>query len=765
MSTPENFDPYRKWLGIPPAEQPPNHYRLLALGPFEDDPEVIESAVDQRMAHIRTFQTGPHSALSQKLLNELATARLTLLNAAKKAVYDDQLRAQLPAPAAPAKVSTPAATTPAPIPLYPTAAPAAPIHMAGQRGPAPVAIPQSAPAAAVSTAAHPRRPRSRTEPAVWAGLAAAAVALAAAVYWASGPVKREIAGVFVAQPDSPTSAPIENKGRPPDGGSDSNAPTVMPPPNGEQAKSSSAEDRRSPNALSNGTGANRLDETPGDEPGSKMPAAPVPFPSSRSATSLSSKDASPASLADLLNRADSPPLTRPHRVAPPEGKALAAANADFLQKYGKQVAAAKTPQAARKVKVRLGDLARHGAEPADLRFVMLGAAGVVAANLGQIGPAYNLANEMSRQFEVDAYDVKLKAVQAAGKYATTPAAFAVGALQTLALAERAALEGRFDVASRAISQAAGFARKTKDKDLIAQVGALKAAQREQSLRNAEYLKALTDLKKSPDDPAANLAAGKYETLALGNRRAGLLKLADSNDPQFAAIARLEAAALGDPRQWAPLAAAWRQAAAEQDEFFQLRCLLEARYAWLRAKSSVGSRELPTGVVEELQAAGGYPLARLRPGVAAQYYEGADFQRLRAERADSSIEFHFGQGSPEPSVPNNFFSARWTGFIKPPVSGRYRITTLTDDSVRVWIDGKLIIDRWGQNAGVQYAFVELTSELHAFRMEYNDTFDVAVAMLSWNLADFADPDYLQWTTLDALYYDPDSPFQTPELGSP
>ncbi len=56
------------------------------------------------------------------------------------------------------------------------------------------------------------------------------------------------------------------------------------------------------------------------------------------------------------------------------------------------------------------------------------------------------------------------------------------------------------------------------------------------------MKALTDLKKSPDDPAANLAAGKYETLALGNRREGLLKLADSNDPQFAAIARLEAAA-------------------------------------------------------------------------------------------------------------------------------------------------------------------------------------------------------------------------------
>ena len=28
----DGFDPYRKWLGIPPQEQPPNHYRLLGIG-------------------------------------------------------------------------------------------------------------------------------------------------------------------------------------------------------------------------------------------------------------------------------------------------------------------------------------------------------------------------------------------------------------------------------------------------------------------------------------------------------------------------------------------------------------------------------------------------------------------------------------------------------------------------------------------------------------------------------------------------------------
>jgi hypothetical protein len=49
------FDPYHRWLGIPPADQPPNHYRLLAINLFEDDAEVIEHAADRQMAHLRSF--------------------------------------------------------------------------------------------------------------------------------------------------------------------------------------------------------------------------------------------------------------------------------------------------------------------------------------------------------------------------------------------------------------------------------------------------------------------------------------------------------------------------------------------------------------------------------------------------------------------------------------------------------------------------------------------------------------------------------------
>ncbi len=84
----EPFDPYYHWLGIPPDEQPPNHYRLLGINRLEENREVIQNAADRQMAHLRTFQTGPHAALSQKLLNEVSAARICLMSAEKKRAYD-----------------------------------------------------------------------------------------------------------------------------------------------------------------------------------------------------------------------------------------------------------------------------------------------------------------------------------------------------------------------------------------------------------------------------------------------------------------------------------------------------------------------------------------------------------------------------------------------------------------------------------------------------------------------------------------------------
>jgi hypothetical protein len=89
------FDPYYNWLGIPEADQPPNYYRLLGLAPLEANPTVIEHAADRVMIHLRTFAAGPHGKDSQRLLNEVATARVCLLDAVRKGRYDADLQARL----------------------------------------------------------------------------------------------------------------------------------------------------------------------------------------------------------------------------------------------------------------------------------------------------------------------------------------------------------------------------------------------------------------------------------------------------------------------------------------------------------------------------------------------------------------------------------------------------------------------------------------------------------------------------------------------
>jgi hypothetical protein len=116
----EAFDPYYQWLGIPPKDQPPNHYRLLGLELFEENRTVIATAADRQMGFIKNYQTGPVEAeeLSQRILNELAAARLCLLNREKKAAYDQTLRAALE-PAFAGIVPSDDATLRRPSPLEP----------------------------------------------------------------------------------------------------------------------------------------------------------------------------------------------------------------------------------------------------------------------------------------------------------------------------------------------------------------------------------------------------------------------------------------------------------------------------------------------------------------------------------------------------------------------------------------------------------------------------------------------------------------------
>jgi hypothetical protein len=91
----EQFDAYHKWLGISPESRPPNNYQLLGIPEFTDDLSVVENSALRQLSHVRTFQLGPQAGKSQQLLNEIASARICLVNPAKKAIYDAKLRASM----------------------------------------------------------------------------------------------------------------------------------------------------------------------------------------------------------------------------------------------------------------------------------------------------------------------------------------------------------------------------------------------------------------------------------------------------------------------------------------------------------------------------------------------------------------------------------------------------------------------------------------------------------------------------------------------
>ena len=79
-----DFDPYHRWLGITPDEQPPTPHRLLGIAPDETDKETIRRAALQRNAFIRQFSIGEQGKIAERLLNEIAAARDVILAAIKQ---------------------------------------------------------------------------------------------------------------------------------------------------------------------------------------------------------------------------------------------------------------------------------------------------------------------------------------------------------------------------------------------------------------------------------------------------------------------------------------------------------------------------------------------------------------------------------------------------------------------------------------------------------------------------------------------------------
>jgi glucose/arabinose dehydrogenase len=119
------------------------------------------------------------------------------------------------------------------------------------------------------------------------------------------------------------------------------------------------------------------------------------------------------------------------------------------------------------------------------------------------------------------------------------------------------------------------------------------------------------------------------------------------------------------------------------------------------------------------------------GFTGEYFANRDLAGAPVlTRTDPAIDFLWSTNAPDPAVPADNFSARWSG-TRHFATGRYAFTTATDDGVRLYLDGQLVIDGWRDQSGYAYTYVaDLVEGDHALVMEYYDNAVDATAKLSW-----------------------------------
>lgn len=116
---------------------------------------------------------------------------------------------------------------------------------------------------------------------------------------------------------------------------------------------------------------------------------------------------------------------------------------------------------------------------------------------------------------------------------------------------------------------------------------------------------------------------------------------------------------------------------------------------------------------------------------ALYYNNKDLSGSPVEtRVDGKIHFDWGAGSPGNAVNSDGFSALWTA-INSFETGAYRFTTTTDDGVRLYVDGVLVVDDWSVHPATEKSGeIALTGGSHTVQIRYFEEGGMASIYVRW-----------------------------------
>jgi alpha-L-fucosidase len=119
--------------------------------------------------------------------------------------------------------------------------------------------------------------------------------------------------------------------------------------------------------------------------------------------------------------------------------------------------------------------------------------------------------------------------------------------------------------------------------------------------------------------------------------------------------------------------------------------------------------------------------------------------VELKRIDPNINFNWVRNTPGKPVKEDNFTAMWTGFIEPLYSQEYFFEGEADDGLRLWIDNKLVIDKWAKSeesadgnvmandakSSMEGKIVLKAGKKYPVKVEYFETIQNASIRLSWS----------------------------------
>jgi MSHA biogenesis protein MshQ len=123
------------------------------------------------------------------------------------------------------------------------------------------------------------------------------------------------------------------------------------------------------------------------------------------------------------------------------------------------------------------------------------------------------------------------------------------------------------------------------------------------------------------------------------------------------------------------------------------------------------------------------------GLRGNYFPNMTLTGTSVQRVDGPVDFNWAVGAPGVAgIGANNFSVRWEGFVTPTATGNHTFRTRSDDGVRLYVNGNLVINNWTDHSATDNdsAAIALNAgQRYPVIMEFYENGGDAVAQLSWS----------------------------------